>query len=479
MRINRCVSQYWLFFVLCLLFVGTSFGQSELHGSVTIEGDLTIRGNLMVTGNLTVGGRIITSGENLQTAQTPEEFLGQLWNLDQQHNGLSVTLRNPGGEWQDETAAIRLDEQDANRNAGTDGAPAPLIVIHDASKLSGPTYQTVQKLFDNYHINANAPEDQLGTHPAEDQEVENFLNAVLNTQVMETSLAYINQQDLTPDGEDLNRTAFKALLKLQWFELYTNHFSRPPKEHISGFEHVFVGDRSGDRIGGHHFWWKFFLDQEAGQADSLGHSYRGPAGERYRWLATFRMKWQPEAGTTLTEPGQKGFFVGPSPELMLAYGTLGLLLEKKNNGTHSTINFDGGRYELVIHASTLPGTGSPDSRRGDQIRSVFPILRSVGVGSEPSQAITVAEALATALDQQVRVIGVITGAHNEEFGLRLADAETNAPFLAIKLPRSFRASFSPKLNPNALGLKVTIGGRRGMYTGVDGIVAVHEIQPVE
>ena len=399
-----------------------------------------------------------------------------LWELDQQHNGLSVSLRDSSGSWIDENADMRLDEQGISLNPSSDSAPNPLIQIHDGAKLSGETYTTIRALFDNYEPLETKSEDVLGTNAEEDAEIDAFLNAVMKTEVIKKALSQINLQRLRPDANGVYTEAeFKQLLKHQWFALYTNHYSQP-KPHCSGFEHVFVGDHNGSKIGGHHFWWKYFLDEQNGEANSLGHKYKGPRGENYRWIATFRMQWDPKPGVSLKNPDQKGFFVGCSPELMIAHGTLALLLEKKNDGKHPVIEFDGGRYELTLHANTVAGTGDPDDRRGDQIRSVFPKLQAVSGGTGPLIEKSVAEALTLPNGTRVVVTGVIAEAHNGEFGLRLADSADSPQSLVVKLPKTFRPQFNAKQNPAAKGRNVLIDARRGNYTGIPGLVDVTHVE---
>ena len=245
---------------------------------------------------------------------------------------------------------------------------------------------------------------------------------------------------------------------------------------MSGFEHVIVGDesRSGG-IGGHHFWWKFLLDQLAGTADSVGHHYRyeagqnryvTPPGEDYPLVATFGMRWKPE-DRQLYSP-KKGFFVGCSPEFMIAHGTLGLLIEQKFDA-HQTVELDGGEFELVVHAST-----QPDRRLGDQIRTVYPVLKKI-----ESQVVSVAEAGALAHEEVVAVRGVIVAEFNNQFGMMLRDASDEDETLAVQLKAHFREEFSPRLNPDILNATVIVYGTRGTYGMREGLREVFRIEHVE
>lgn len=458
-------------FALMLFPLGTCAQDNQL-----VDGNFTVQGDLVVNGNLTINGNLIVNGNLGQKPKVDGDenqcIFVELWKLDQQHNGLSVTLRGSDNEWLDPNADVRLDEQGIVGDG--DQAPNSLLVVHRPEKLARPTYRSVQKLFDNYSLKDGAAES---TSDIEQQEIDAFLNDILQTEVMKRCLAYINSKKLAEDEEQLTAATFKSLLEHHWFELYTNHFSSDsPNPQVSGFEHVFVGDenRSGG-IGGHHFWWKFLLDQEAGLADSLGHNYRlpdgvRPPGERYELLATFGMNWTPD-GNTLSGR-KKGFFVGFSSELMIAYGTLGLLMEQKM-GDHQDVILERGEFELVIHASALPGSEPVDRRRGTQIRSVFPILKSL---VSQSESLSVADALEKPDGEAVSVVGIVAREHNNQYGLQLTDVEDPSEFLVVKLPEALRSEFNPLRNTAIVGHAIVVHGARGPYTGMPGIVGVHRIE---
>jgi poly(U)-specific endoribonuclease len=458
-------------FALILFPLGTFAQDNQLvDGNFTVQGDLVVNGNLTINGNLIVNGNI--GQKPIVDGEEDSSIFVELWKLDQHHNGLSVTLRGSDGEWLDSDADIRLDEQGVV--ADGDQAPNPLLVVHRPEKFARPTYRSVQKLFDNYTLKDGAAES---TSDIEQQEIDTFLNDILQTEVMKRCLAYVNSEKLAEDEEQLTTAVFKALLKHQWFELYTNHFSsNSPNPQVSGFEHVFVGDenRSGG-IGGHHFWWKFLVDQEAGQADSLGHNYElpggvRPPGERYAWLATFGMTWTPN-DRVLGGP-KKGFFVGFSSELMIAYGTLALLMEQKT-GAHQDVTLEGGEFELVVHASALLGPEPVDQRRGTQIRSVFPILKSL---VSQAKSLSVTDALAKPDGESVSVVGIVTREHNGQFGLQLTDVVNPSEFLVVKLPEAFRSEFNPLRNNAIVGQAIVVHGVRGLYTGTPGVVDVHRLE---
>lgn len=462
--------KYCLPVLLFCIFCQPTLAQDS---PVVVSGETSTTGRILSVDSVPSTGNSITA---LNDGSHSKIFV-ELWRLDQQHNGLSVTTRGADGRWENFNAALGLDEQSISLNPRDDSAPRPMMELLDSTKLSRRTYTTVRKLFDNYNVRNGQSEDQIGDNALEDAEVNAFIDAIVTTEVMKRCLAYANEQALKPGGGEYSTEDFQSVIRHQWFRTFTNHYSQPNPD-CSGFEHVFVGDSDGSKIGGHHFWWKFLLDQQSGVADSLGHKYLGPAGETYPILATFRMRWTPEPGSTLRNPVQKGFFVGCSPELMIAYGTLGLLVEQKT-GHHPLVTLDGGRFEMTVHASTLAGPGDPDRRRGDQIRTAYPKLLSL-VGGSGGQTVDVGEALALETGKRVHVSGVVRAEHNNEFGLQLAASESgDGPFLAVKLPSTFRSLFNPQLNPSVKGKAVVVHGRRDRYTGIPGVVDVTHIELTE
>jgi hypothetical protein len=455
--------------LLCVFLATTLWADDDV---VVIEGTQTIlRGDVIITGNLTVQGQLIVNGKlivngNSTADEDPTDDPGdtatdiyvELWNLDQQHNGLSVSLSGAAD------ADVHLQEQD--EAAGNDDqALDPLIVVHQSDKLDALVYQTVRPLFDNYTMTDREAENVTD---AEKAEVDKFLDAVVNTEVMQRCLTYLNDNSLVANDPEVTTAELKELLKLQWFDLFTNNFNGNSNPQVSGFEHVFVGDKNGGGgIGGHHFWYKFFLDQTNSAADSRGHNYGSLPGETYPVLATFSMTWSPDGQTISSD--RKGFLVGCSPDLMLAYGTIALL-EEPTKG-HPKITLEGGRFELVLHAETPLDSSQP----ADQIRSVFPKLESVGPPPPTPDTISVAIALSVPEGQDFSVRGKITARVNGKFGLQLSDIADLSKSLAVKLPPEFRDQFSPLLKPSVLGTTVIVVGKRSKYTGIAGVIDVSQI----
>lgn len=161
----------------------------------------------------------------------------ELWNIDLEHNGCSVSAKDKDGNWIIPDADILIDEQD-EATKEVDQAPDPLFSFVNPDKLDLPTYQALKALFNNYVINVRLSEDSLGDNEVEDAEIEEFLDIILETEVMKRTQTYISDTlNLNDEAEN-----FKSELKRIWFEIYTNHFNNIPIPFSSGFEHVFVGE---------------------------------------------------------------------------------------------------------------------------------------------------------------------------------------------------------------------------------------------
>lgn len=305
----------------------------------------------------------------------------ELWDIDLQNSGCSVTSQDETGEWRDPEAHIRLDEQQEADHPDADRAPNPLFSHVTPEKLDIPSYQKLITLLNNYIVNARATEDHIGDNEVEDKEREEFLDIVLETEVVKTALQYINN-DL---GIKMDTAEFKNHLLRLWFSIYTNFFNKIPVANCSGFEHVFVGEgkMKGSGIGGYHCWVKYFLDEKNERVDFRGYNYdgnfrkRSQAGAFHPYVATISMAWQPKDingnDLPLMDKDMGGFFVGPSPELQLVMPTVAYFESITGNfGTpqkpsNKNIELHDALYTLVLYMRT-----NEDQSRGDKIRSFFP-----------------------------------------------------------------------------------------------------------
>lgn len=299
----------------------------------------------------------------------------QLWNIDQAHNGCTVATRE-GENWIPKNADIKLDEQvKSSGKRNIDLANKPLFFDINDEILERDTYVAFIKLLDNYIVNYRMEETD---DYEERQEIEEFLDLILQTEVMKKAYEYITTiKPLTPEK-------FKQDLKRIWFTVYTNHYRGRSTSYCSGFEHVFVGEgkyniRHGapetlGEISGYHSWIKFYLDEINSRVNFLGYKYdlQGNEGIENPNVVTLQMLWYHTDiyGNVRTQLFKKkgGFFVGTSPECEIALGTVafyesiaGYFKEKRN------VTINGSNYNLIIYRNT-----EENGQLGKYIRSFYP-----------------------------------------------------------------------------------------------------------
>lgn len=313
----------------------------------------------------------------------------ELWNKDE--NGLSISLRE-GSKWQNPNADILLDVQTkASGKRNIDLATQPLFHQVNESKLKGSTYAALIKLLDNFIARVNATEIVT---LEEQQEINDFFDAILPTQPIKLAREYITNTL----GEPLSEQQFRSRLQRLWFELYTNYYQGRVTHFCSGFEHVFVGEaklpanfrenRRGTltlgEISGYHSWVKFFHDEKFRNVNFLGYKYDlGSVVPETPNVITLQMT------QTLTNirgevvaqlfKEMGGFFVGPSPECEIAMGTVAFFEsvygKLKKDRRRTLINK--GIYDLVMYRNI-----TPNGSRGEFIRSFYPEFLG-NEGTEP------------------------------------------------------------------------------------------------
>jgi len=159
-----------------------------------------------------------------------------------------------------------------------DKACGPLITSLDQSVLQHPSITLLYKLFDNYIANENDPEDVTS---GELQEVDDFLNEVMSSDVMKTVHEFLASKGEVP----ADSSEFQAFLKQIWFDLYERNHALSS----SGFEHVFVGEKKGSEVGGLHNWVRYYDLESKGASDYQG--YIKAAVVDGLNIVTYRMNW--------------------------------------------------------------------------------------------------------------------------------------------------------------------------------------------
>jgi poly(U)-specific endoribonuclease len=288
-------------------------------------------------------------------AAARDEVYQRIWDLDQSANGIpAIGVEEAGDPAQ---GFVRVDER------GGRDPEHRLFAEVQIPAHKRRTYDLCRALFDNYRLDQSRAEDN---RPEEAREVLELLEALAETAPMAAAREHVAAQN-----GDYSREQWQELI----FELWFRQFDDGRNLDLSGFEHVAVGEQKGGKVNGHHFWYKYYLDDWAafsGQddIDYDGTRYDGPNRSEGRLAAIGR--GVPDVVTLAYgwdaydyESGQRrplykpigGFWVGCSIEGLLALGTVRFF---ERGRIETTI--DGVRYEVELYRS-------PDGR---SVRTFFP-----------------------------------------------------------------------------------------------------------
>ncbi|MEM7716754.1 MAG: lamin tail domain-containing protein [Cyanobacteria bacterium P01_A01_bin.68] len=249
----------------------------------------------------------------------------QIWDADQAGNGIRAIL--PDGIKDEAAGYVVVDENGKNN---PDHVIFPEVKIPE-NKLA--TYKLCEKLLNNYALSQTQPEENTAE---EIEEVQVFLNAILNSPPMKVAREYVEKQI----AQTITDSRWYQILYDIWFLQY----DKENNQDLSGFEHVIVGEQKGGKIGGYHFWYKYHLDDIIGFLGSDDISYIGtrydgknpktgprtPQGKVVPEVVTLAYKWEAyDYQAKQRRPLYKsigGFWVGCSIEGLMALGTVRCLI---------------------------------------------------------------------------------------------------------------------------------------------------------
>ena len=244
----------------------------------------------------------------------------------------------------------------------------PEAVIPDSKKR---TYDLCRALFDNYAL---AERDEEHDTPEEREEVHNFVHTIIDTAPMQVAREYV----ANATGTSITRERWYTTVLEMWFR----KFQQGGDPHLTGFEHVVVGEQERGKVQGYHCWYKYYLDDGFARRVDGDHQDSFPAlnddrivylgselaagQKQYPESVTISFKWMaPDYDRDALRPLTKpigGFFVGCSVEGLLALGTvrahLGARAPKR-----AVIN--GAEYELKLFHG-------PERR---SVRTFYPVFK--------------------------------------------------------------------------------------------------------
>jgi poly(U)-specific endoribonuclease len=279
----------------------------------------------------------------------------RIWDIDQAANGVRAILAEHAGDRA--RGFVKVDER-----AGGDAEHRLFAEVHIPAHKRR-SYDLCKAVFDNYRLDQTKPENN---HPEEARETLALLDALTDSAPMLAAREHIEARSAARHSRD----AWQELIFNIWFRQSDDGDNLD----LSAFEHVAVGEQHGGKVNGHHFWYKYYLDDWAAfsgedDIDYDGSRYDGPhrregrltpIGHEVPEVVTLAYSWEAYDYETrqrraLYKP-IGGFWVGCSIEGLLALGTVRFF----EHQVETTIN--GARYEIELHRS-------PDGR---SLRTFFP-----------------------------------------------------------------------------------------------------------
>ncbi|NWY48030.1 ENDUC protein, partial [Sylvia atricapilla] len=191
------------------------------------------------------------------------------------------------------------------KGSGSDGRAPRLFTYVSPELLARPTFSRLLALLDNYEPLTGR--DELET-AEEQREQEEFLDAALDTPVLQLLERFVLSKGLYPSAE-----AFRADLHSMWFGLYSRSSGKALDS--SGFEHVFHGEVKKGSVSGCHNWVQLQALERTGRLEYLGYTWDGP-WTGFPDVLSLRFRWDGHS-----KP-RSSLLVGSSPEFDLALFTL-------------------------------------------------------------------------------------------------------------------------------------------------------------
>lgn len=163
----------------------------------------------------------------------------------------------------------------------TDLSPSRLYTTFDEDFIFNKgTFKSFVPLCDNYEIMQGITENNTA---AEQAEVEQYLDDIMDTEIMAITTRYLKDGGYVTDLQDL-----REKMKTIWF---TNYFAEAEND-SSAFEHVFCGDiKSTLSAGGLHNWVTVYREESIGNLNYHGYTgQRAPLqlGIQYTWIEAIK-----------------------------------------------------------------------------------------------------------------------------------------------------------------------------------------------
>ncbi|HFK1544955.1 TPA: hypothetical protein ACGXMZ_000644 [Bacillus albus] len=261
-----------------------------------------------------------------------ENIYQEIWDADMSENGIKAVFDNTNVDCNEE-GYILVDPKKVRKSEEQSHRLFTEVCIPDSKSAS---YKLVEKLFNNFYLDPHRREDNT---VEEQEEVDALLKHAIQSKAMKICRTYVESKKETTLSDE------------QWYTYLHNiwflQFNSGSGINLSGFEHVFIGEKKRNDLSGYHFWYKYHIEDQTGTNDKI--IYLGPKDtNNVPDVITLAYKLEAsddeiDESTLLKKKG--GFFVGLSPEGLLAIGTARFADTISEN---NTIEINNQRYNLKM-----------------------------------------------------------------------------------------------------------------------------------
>ncbi|WP_121612409.1 hypothetical protein [Mesobacillus foraminis] len=278
----------------------------------------------------------------------------KIWDADMMGNGIRPITAKENRNLSEGFVVVDLE------SCGPEHSLFKEVHIPDYKRGS---YQLVEKLFDNYALDQTRKERN---NRSESREVQEFLLTAMETPPLRVAKQYMEKTS----GVQIGDQEWYTYLHDRWFR----QFNWDSGKDLSGFEHVFIGEQNRKRLVGHHFWYKYYLEdnphlnklhQDQIELDCLNLEIQKRTAP-YVLTMGYHLKAFDYEKRRFIDISKKrcGFFVGMSAEGLLALGTVRAML---NEEAVEYFTLNGVKYQLELFMS-------PDNKC---IRTFYPMSENL------------------------------------------------------------------------------------------------------
>jgi poly(U)-specific endoribonuclease len=166
-----------------------------------------------------------------------------IWDADMKGNGIPPILPTEKGDLSEGYVVVDTESCNPEHRIFKE------VHIPDRKRSS---YQLIEKLFDNYTLNQMKKEKNT---LIELKEVEEFLIMAINSPPVKIAKKFIEEKT----NKEFNELQWYTYLHDLWFRQFNWESGRD----LSGFEHIFIGEQKRRKLVGHHFWYKYWVEDNA------------------------------------------------------------------------------------------------------------------------------------------------------------------------------------------------------------------------